>query len=346
MFFDYTIFGYKRGLRYPEKTQTMKKRKTPSRSAEKTKPADRRAKPRKRLVTPAKQKGAPFAAKPEVRRAVPLDYVTTDEVSLRAAPDLAAAKLSGGLLSKGTVVKIAPQDWWYVEVQRPATASGVLRGWVPNALLRRATAIDTGMPAPPPAVAPPPMPTDAAARAALRKKMAESIVKFEGRRDPQGHLRVYILPPGDGGGRYEVAGINDRYHPQQAARLRQLIDAGRFDEAEDYAAEVIADYTDVVAKWTTVPSIEAYLRDCAFNRGPVGAAKILQIALGVKVDGGVGTETLGALRQAEKNPAKLLAALRAAREQYELKVAGRREKFWKGLVNRWDNSLDFARNVA
>ena len=323
----------------------MKKRKTPSRSSKKTKSAGR-AKPRKRLVRPAKQKRAAFAAKPEVRRAVPLDYVTTDEVSLRAAPDLAAAKLSGGLLSKGTVVKIAPQDWWYVEVERPATASGVLRGWVPNALLRRATAIDTGMLAPPPAVAPPPTPTDAAARTALRKKMAESIVKFEGRRDPQGHLRVYILPPGDGGGRYEVAGINDRYHPQEAAKLRQLIDAGRFDEAEDYAAEVIADYTDVVAKWTTVPSIEAYLRDCAFNRGRGGAAKILQIALGVKVDGGVGPETLGALRQAEKNPAKLLAALRAARQQYELRVAGRREKFWKGLVNRWDNSLDFARNLA
>jgi hypothetical protein len=337
--------GNKRRLRYPEKTQTMKKRKTPSRSSKKTKSAGR-AKPRKRLVRPAKQKRAAFAAEPEVRRAVPLDYVITDEINLRAAPDLAAAKLSGGLLSKGTVVKIAPQDWWYVEVERPATASGVLRGWVPNALLRRATAIDTGMLAPPPAVAPPPTPTDAAARTALRKKMAESIVKFEGRRDPQGHLRVYILPPGDGGGRYEVAGINDRYHPQEAAKLRQLIDAGRFDEAEDYAAEVIADYTDVVAKWTTVPSIEAYLRDCAFNRGRGGAAKILQIALGVKVDGGVGPETLGALRQAEKNPAKLLAALRAAREQYELRVAGRREKFWKGLVNRWDNSLDFARNVA
>jgi hypothetical protein len=323
----------------------MNKRRTPSRSAKKTKP-DRRAKPRKRLVRPTKQKGAAFATKPEVRRAVPLNYVITEEISLRAAPDLAAAKLSGGLLSKGTVVKIAPQDWWYVEVERPAAASGVLRGWVPNALLRRVTASDRGMPAPSPAVAPPSTPTDAAARAALRKKMAESIVKFEGRRDPQGHLRVYILPPGDGGGRYEVAGINDRYHPQEAARLRQLVDAGRFDEAEDYATEVIADYTDVVAKWTTVPSIEAYLRDCAFNRGPGGAAKILQIALGVKVDGGVGPETLGALRRAEKNPAKLLAALRAAREQYELRVAGRREKFWKGLVNRWDDSLNFARNIA
>ncbi|MBA3649888.1 MAG: hypothetical protein H0W66_00015 [Chthoniobacterales bacterium] len=70
--------------------------------------------------------------------------------------------------------------------------------------------------------------------------MAESIVQFEGRRDPQGHLRVYILPAGDGGGRYEVAGINDRYHPQEAAKLKALIDAGRYDEAGDYAAEVIA----------------------------------------------------------------------------------------------------------
>ncbi len=310
----------------------MKKRKTPSYSAKKT-------------VRLAQQNRATLAAKPEVRRAVPLDYVITDEISLRAAPDVTAARLSGGVLSKGTVVKIATQDWWYVEVERPAAASGVLRGWVSNSVLRRATATDIRMPAPSPAVAAPPTPTDAAAYAELRKRMAESIVKFEGRRDAQGHLWVYILPAG-GGGRYEGAEINDRYHPREAAKLRELIDAGRFDEAEDYAAEVIAQYTDVVAKWTIVPAIEAYLRDCAFNRGPGGAAKVLQIALGVKVDGGVGPETLGALRQAKKNPAKLLAALRAAREQYELRVAGRREKFWKGLVNRWDNSLDFARNVA
>ena len=281
-----------------------------------------------------------------MRRAIPLEYVTTDEVNLRATPDMAAAKLSGGLLGKGTRVKVAPQDWWYVEVESPTTASGVLRGWISNSALRRATDADKGPTTPLPEVPTPPPPVDAAAHAELRKKMAESIVNFEARRDTQGHLRVYILPAGDGGGRYEVAGINDRYHPQEAAKLRQLIDAGRFDEAEDYAAEVIAEYTDVVAKWTTVPEIEAYLRDCAFNRGPGGAAKILQIALGVKVDGGVGPETLGALRKAEKDPAKLLAKLRVAREQYELRVAGRREKFWKGLVNRWDNSLAFASSVA
>ena len=95
-----------------------------------------------------------------------------------------------------------------------------------------------------------------------------------------------------------------------------------------------------------MPGLEAYQRDCTFNRGQGGAAKILQIALGVKVDGGVGPETLGALRQAEKDPAKLLAAMRVAREQYELRVAGRRQEFWKGLVNRWDSSLAFAQGVV
>lgn len=323
----------------------MKKPNARMRPAKKVKAGGNRSKGRQSVVRRAKGKPA-RSAEPEVRRAIPLDYLVTDEVSLRAAPDLAAVKLSGGLLGKGTIVRISPQDWWYVEAEHPTAASGVLRGWLPNAVLRRATEADIAAAPPPADITTPAAVPDSAAHAALRKKMAESIVQFEGRRDPQGHLRVYILPPGDGGGRYEVAGINDRYHPQEATRLRALIDVGRFDEAEDYAADVIADYTDVVSKWTTVPQIEAYLRDVAFNRGPGGAAKILQMALGVHVDGGVGPETLGALRMAEKNPDKLLTALRAAREQYELRVAGRRERFWKGLVNRCDNSLDFARRVA
>jgi hypothetical protein len=50
------------------------------------------------------------SAEPEVRRAIPLDYVTTDDVNLRVTPDMAAAKMNGGLLGKGTRVKIAPQD--------------------------------------------------------------------------------------------------------------------------------------------------------------------------------------------------------------------------------------------
>jgi hypothetical protein len=77
-----------------------------------------------------------------------------------------------------------------------------------------------------------------------RLRMAGKIVDFEARRDSQGRLKVYNLPPGDGGGRYEVAGINDRFHPTEATALRRLVEAGRYDDAEDYAQRYISSYTD------------------------------------------------------------------------------------------------------
>jgi hypothetical protein len=42
-----------------------------------------------------------------------------------------------------------------------------------------------------------------------RRRMAAAIVDFEARRDPHRRLTIYGLPPGDGGGRYEVAGIDE-----------------------------------------------------------------------------------------------------------------------------------------
>ena len=36
------------------------------------------------------------------------------------------------------------------------------------------------------------------------------------RRDAKGHLKIYMLPAGDDGGRYEVAGINERYNKDTA----------------------------------------------------------------------------------------------------------------------------------
>ena len=172
--------------------------------------------------------------------------------------------------------------------------------------------------------------------------MAGKIVDFEARRDSQGRLKVYNLPPGDGGGRYEVAGINDRFHPTEAAALRRLVEAGRYDDAEDYAQRHIASYTDAGDRWTPHDAIECYLRDCIFNRGAGGAASIYQMALGVRVDGDVGPITMDAGGQARA--AALLPQIRAARERYEREVVGRdeRSRFWRGLVNRWNNALVFA----
>src|SRR5262249_9949166 len=152
--------------------------------------------------------------------------------------------------------------------------------------------------------------------------------------------------PDDGGGRYEVAGINERFNKAVADHLVELIEAGDYDRAEELAREFIASDTDVVVTWSKIPAVEFYLRDSAFNRGHAGAAKILQMALGVEPDGVVGPRTRAVLAVAEQDPGTLLNDLRAARERYEREVVGRdaRSKFWKGLVNRWDNALKFARS--
>ena len=181
--------------------------------------------------------------------------------------------------------------------------------------------------------------------AARRLRMAKIIVDFEARRDRQGHLAVYRLRREDGGGRYEVAGINERYHKQECDQLVRLIESGRYAEAEDLACEFIAKYTDPAAAWCQNGASEFYLRDCMFNRGPRGAAKILQRAVGVTIDGDVGPQTLAAVRGAEMRPLALLDELRKAREWYERVYAHRNEGsvFWQGLVNRWNNSKTAAR---
>lgn len=177
-----------------------------------------------------------------------------------------------------------------------------------------------------------------------RIDMAGFILDSEARRDKQGNLKVYNLPAADGGGSYEVAGINDRYHPEAAKKLKELIEDGKQWEAEEYIKAYLLDYTNVVADWTRNPAVEAFLRDTAFNRGPKGALRILQIALGVPDDGKWGPITWAAM--GKNTPSELLDKLRKARETYELRVAppvGSRKQFWTGLQNRWDNALKFSK---
>lgn len=281
---------------------------------------------------------------PEVRMATGVEYVVETATALRKNPSPRSRKVAKKPFPKGTIVRPLRQEWWLVEIVKPGRGKAV-KGWMRISDLVRAPESESMSPLPSIDVTPAVVPAtgDLAAR---RLKIAAQIVNFEARRDSKGRIMVYRLPSNDGGGTYEVAGINQRFHPDEAARLRDLIEAGKQDEAEKLADEYIASYTDVVAKWTTVGPIESYLRDSAFNRGPTGAAKILQIALGVKADGRIGPVTVEALRKAEEDPEKLLAALREARETYELRVSGRRPNLWKGLVNRWNGALDFSKNIA
>jgi hypothetical protein len=167
-------------------------------------------------------------------------------------------------------------------------------------------------------------------------EQALQIVGYEARRDADGHLKVYHLPSGDGGGEREVAGINDRYHPEALDLIEKLIADGKYEEAEDAAASHIEKYTNPVAMLSEVPAVQFALRDAAFNRGPTGAVRILQDALGLPVDGIAGPKTKEALQGAEKNPMDLLESLRAAREGYERRARNESSPFWKGLANRWD----------
>lgn len=171
------------------------------------------------------------------------------------------------------------------------------------------------------------------------KNTAATIVNYEARRDSDGKIKVYKLPSGDGGGTFEVAGINDRYHPEIAARLKSLIEQGKQDQAEQEATDYIAHYTAPIANKATNPGVQFAIQDAAFNRGLGGATKILQRALGVDVDGKFGPKTKAALEEAEKDPKALIKKFRAAREAYERETVKRNEssKFWKGLVNRWNN---------
>jgi hypothetical protein len=171
-----------------------------------------------------------------------------------------------------------------------------------------------------------------------RLQMAQWIVNQEARRDAHGRLKVYNLPANDGGGRFEVAGINERYDTAKCLQLVAMLNAGQYAAAEREAALYIANQTDAAAKWTHVPAAELFLRDTIFNRGLGGATKILQMALG----GVPRSQIAAAVSQAEQNPRLFIERLRAAREEYEWKVVGRRANFVAGLTNRWNHARDEA----
>jgi hypothetical protein len=184
------------------------------------------------------------------------------------------------------------------------------------------------------------------------KEIGQFIVNKEGRRDSQGRLTYYNLPSGDGGGAYEVAGINVKYHPDKARDLKALIVAGKHKEAEEAAVNYVVEFTKAVRGWHPDVRVQCYLRDIAFNRGPTGCAKIFQQALKTagsyagEVDGDIGPKTREAA--AKHGAEDILLRLLLARQWYERTVAGRNEanKFWPGLVNRWIDAIQLCLSIG
>jgi len=165
-------------------------------------------------------------------------------------------------------------------------------------------------------------------------------VEWEGRKDKQGNLAVYKLPSGDMGGSYEVAGINDRYHPEAFKAISSLPP----QERASAAAEYIQGYTAPLVE-RLPQALQPFTQDMAFNRGLGGATKYLQqglntLGMSVKVDGGMGPKTLEAINQV--NPRALMQAASKAQLDDEYRMAQKnpdRKKFLNGLESRIRNRL-------
>jgi hypothetical protein len=165
-------------------------------------------------------------------------------------------------------------------------------------------------------------------------------VEWEGRKDKQGNLAVYKLPSGDMGGNYEVAGINDRYHPEAYKAISSLPP----QERAKAAAEYIQGYTAPLVE-KLPQALQPFTQDLAFNRGMGGATKYIQQGLNalgqkVSVDGGMGPKTLQAINSVQ--PQALMRAASDAQLQDEYRMAERnpaRKKFIPGLEARIRNRL-------
>ena len=165
-------------------------------------------------------------------------------------------------------------------------------------------------------------------------------IDFEARKDRQGNVQVYKLPAGDMGGNFEVAGINDKYHPDAFKRISSLPAQERAQAAAQYVKEYTSPFVSKLPQ-----AVQPFAQDLAFNRGMGGATKYIQQGLNtlgqkVAVDGGLGPKTLQAINQVE--PKALMRAASQAQLEDEYRMAQRnpaRKKFIGGLESRIRNRL-------
>ena len=165
-------------------------------------------------------------------------------------------------------------------------------------------------------------------------------IDWEARKDKQGNVQVYKLPAGDIGGNFEVAGINDKYHPDAFKRISSLPAQERAQAAAQYVKEYTRPFVSKLPE-----AVQPFAQDLAFNRGMGGATKYIQQGLNtlgqkVAVDGGLGPKTLQAINQVD--PKALMRATSQAQLEDEYRMAQRnpaRKKFIGGLESRIRNRL-------
>lgn len=186
--------------------------------------------------------------------------------------------------------------------------------------------------------------------------MMDIIVSQEARRDDNGNLMVYNLPAEDGGGSYEVAGINEKHNPKMAAELANYVRTGNHKEAEKKTREYTEELTRRPAELMKEAGIksapvETFLRDSFHNMGEGGMARVIQRATGSPASGKMDDATVKALGNLVKDNGNVgaISALNKARQEHYLAIVKskpEKEIFKDGWLDRSNRVAGLALNVA
>ena len=178
----------------------------------------------------------------------------------------------------------------------------------------------------------------------IRKDMAKKILNMEDYKiTGPDSLRVTRLPSGDGGGKWEIAGICDGIEPKEFNLIKSMLDRGDREAAWDECLRYVIANTEPLVNKGVAGSypIEFMLRDMTFNMGTTGTTKVVQRMLDVEIDGKWGKATQAKwtnvlLSRSEMAVLDLLDRACRARYRSIVKANPVKGKFLTGWMNRCD----------
>lgn len=181
--------------------------------------------------------------------------------------------------------------------------------------------------------------------------MYDVIMQQEIRRDKSGRPAIYNLPQADGGGDYEIAGLNQKSNPKELAHLRAMIENGApTEKIEEYIRSVYKTKTQYGADMLTYrhsQGIELFMRDCAMNHSPQGVRTIVANAVGVRKDHPNLPQAIASFVHNHGEAALLqnLAIARANYYSFLVTTKPDRKIFFQGWMNRNRNVSQASRSL-
>ncbi len=163
-------------------------------------------------------------------------------------------------------------------------------------------------------------------------------------------ISVHKLISADGGGDWEVAGINVRFHSAEAHKLRDMLNAGASQqelkqEVFSYYRKITQPTADVITPVFNSKGIDLLVRDCSLNCGQAGALAIMRRTLNVATDDDI-PSALARFRDSRGQTA-FVKAFTQARMAYHTKIASDKPAkavFLKGWLTRCRNVSQAALN--